>query len=226
MVNIKKLNKEFQDTLVFKDMNISLEKEKTHVILGPSGVGKSTLLNIIAGIDSEYTGVVNVHTDKLAYVFQEDRLLPWLSVDENIDFVLKSQEDYSYILEMLEIDNLRNKTVKKLSGGQKQRVSIARAFATNPGLLLMDESLKSLDLELKFKIIEKINLLLKKNNSTLIYVSHDIEETLLLADFVIVLDKKGEIKEQIKINLEKSERKINHVDLFEYESVILKALNL
>lgn len=226
MVNIKNLSKFYGESKVFKDFSLSLEKNKAYVILGPSGIGKSTLLNMIAGIDKDYMGEISVDTTSISYVFQEDRLLPWLSVEENINFVLEKEKDIDSILEILEIKNLKHKTVKNLSGGQKQRVAIARAFATEPHLVLMDESLKSLDLNLKYSIIDEIITLSREKNTTMIYVSHDMEEALLTADSVIIFDKDGSISDIMDIPLPKEGRRQNREKLLKYELALSKKLNL
>lgn len=224
MVNIKNLSKSYDNTDIFNNLSLKLDKNKSYVILGPSGVGKSTLLNIIAGIDNNYSGKVEANTNKKAYVFQEDRLLPWLSVEENINFVLKDKKNINDILEILELKEYKNKIVRELSGGQKQRVSIARAFATEPELVLMDESLKSLDLNLKYSIIEEITILSRK--TTLICVSHDIKEALLMADYIIIFNKNGQISDIIHIPIEKKGRRRNREKLLKYELILSKKLNL
>jgi NitT/TauT family transport system ATP-binding protein len=226
MVNIKNLSKSYGEINIFKNFNLSFEKNKTYVILGPSGIGKSTLLNMIAGIDKDYTGEISVNSKNISYVFQEDRLLPWLSVEENINFVLEEEKDIDSILEILEIKNLKHKTVKQLSGGQKQRVAIARAFAREPHLVLMDESLKSLDLNLKYSIIDEIVTLSIKKNTTMIYVSHDMEEALLTADSIIIFDKEGSISNIMDIPLPKEGRRHNREKLLKYELALSKKLIL
>ena len=226
MVNIKNLSKFYGEVEIFKNFNLKLEKNKAYVILGPSGIGKSTLLNIIAGIDMDYKGELSVDTSNISYVFQEDRLLPWLSVEENINFVLEKEKNIDSILEILEIKNLKHKTVKNLSGGQKQRVAIARAFATEPQLVLMDESLKSLDLNLKYSIIDEIITLSKEKNTTMVYVSHDMEEALLTADYIIIFDNEGRIAEILDIPLPKEGRRHNRERLLKYELALSKKLKL
>lgn len=226
MLRIQNLHKKYGEQLIFKDLNIHFKKGKNYIILGPSGIGKSTLLNLISQIDTSYKGNIILDTHKISYVFQEDRLLPWLSVEKNIEYVMKEKEDISHLLKLLEIDNIKNKLASELSGGQKQRVAIARAFSIEPELLLMDESLKSLDLQLKYKIIDELLILMKKNHTTLIFVSHDIEEALLLGDIVLIFNKEGQLMDNIEIDLPREGRRYEREKLLKYELKIQKKLDI
>lgn len=226
MLSINRLYKEYSNQIIFNNLNIKFQKGKNHIILGPSGIGKSTLLNLISKIDTAYRGEIINSANKISYVFQEDRLLPWLSVEKNIKYVMNSNKDISSLLEILEIEDLKMKLASELSGGQKQRASIARAFSTEPDLLLMDESLKSLDLQLKYKLIEELLILMKRNNTTLIFVSHDIEEALLLGDIVFIFNKEGQLTDSIEINLAKEGRRHQREKLLKYELEIQRKLNI
>ncbi len=226
MININNLSKSFGEKVVFNNLSFSLEKNKILVILGPSGCGKSTLLNIIGGIDKKYYGTVNISHNKISYVFQEDRLLPWLTVEENIKYVLGNKKYPQNLISFLGLEHLEKTLCKYLSGGQKQRVSIARAFAIKPSLILMDENLKSLDIQLKLALIKEINLFQNFKIENIIYVTHDVEEALLLADNILLLDKNGNIKNSIDINIEKEKRFLNRECLIQYEMSIYKSFGL
>lgn len=226
MLKIQNLHKKYEEQLIFKDLNIHFKKGKNYIILGPSGIGKSTLLNLISKIDTSYQGNIISDTNKIAYVFQEDRLLPWLSVEKNIEYVMKEKKDITPLLNLLDIHNIKNKLARELSGGQKQRVAIARAFSTEPELLLMDESLQSLDLQLKYKIIEELLILMKENHTTLIFVSHDIEEALLLGDIVLIFNKEGQLMDNIEIDLPREGRRYQREKLLKYELKIQKKLDI
>lgn len=226
MLKIENLYKKYENQVIFNNLNVHFKKGKNYIILGPSGIGKSTLLNLISKIDTNYKGNIISDTDKIAYVFQEDRLLPWLNVEKNIEYVMKEKKDISPLLNLLEIDNIKYKLARELSGGQKQRVAIARAFSTEPKLLLMDESLKSLDLQLKYKIIEELLILMKENHTTLVFVSHDIEEALLLGDIVLIFNKEGQLMDNIEIDLPREGRRYEREKLLKYELKIQKKLDI
>ncbi len=226
MIKIENLSKSFKDKTIFTNLSFSLEKNKVLVILGPSGCGKSTLLNIIGGIDSDYQGSISNLHDSISYVFQEDRLLPWLTVEENINYVLGKKEYPNELINFLSLKPLEKTLCKYLSGGQKQRVAIARAFAIKPSLILMDENLKSLDINLKLNLIKEINSFHKFNIKNIIYVTHDIEEALLLADSIIILDKKGQINNHFDIDIKKDIRYNNRHLLIKYEMFIYKSFGL
>ncbi len=226
MIKIENLSKSFKDKTIFTNLSFSLEKNKVLVILGPSGCGKSTLLNIIGGIDSDYKGSISNLHDSISYVFQEDRLLPWLTVEENINYVLGKKEYPNELINFLSLKPLEKTLCKYLSGGQKQRVAIARAFAIKPSLILMDENLKSLDINLKLNLIKEINSFHKFNIKNIIYVTHDIEEALLLADSIIILDKKGQINNHFDIDIKKDIRYNSRHLLIKYEMFIYKSFGL
>lgn len=226
MISIKSLSKSFENKIVFKNLSFSLEKEKILVILGPSGCGKSTLLNIIGGIDLDYQGEINNPHNSISYVFQEDRLLPWLTVEENIKYVLNGNKYPKDLIDFLSLGPLENTLIKYLSGGQKQRVAIARAFALKSSLVLMDENLKSLDLNLKLTLIKEINTFKSFGIDNIIYVTHDIEEALLLADKVIILNEHGSIINSFIIDVDKERRYSNRDLLINYEMIIYKSFGL
>lgn len=218
MIQIKDLSKSF-DRDIIKDFNLTFEKEKTSVILGPSGCGKTTLFNILSGLDKDYRGSIEID-DKVSYIFQEDRLIPWLDIEENLNLVMDKKEDRKKdkILQKFHLEHRKGILAKDLSGGEKQRLSIARAFAHNTNTILMDEALRSLDLSLKLKVIREINDALDEYKKTMVVISHDIREALLLADKIYVLDKNPmTIKEEIEVSIPKKERKLYNENLLEVE---------
>lgn len=190
-VQIKNLCKSYENHKVLYNLNMNFTKNKITVITGPSGCGKTTLLNIISGIEKEYSGQVILCDNSISYIFQEDRLLPHLTVYENIAFVLKStmnKEDMSKIinryLSLVKLSEYKHKLPDKLSGGMKRRVAIARAFAYKSKLLLMDEPFKGLDDRLKMEIIEEFLNIHKEDKRTVILVTHDMREAELLGDMI------------------------------------------
>lgn len=192
---IKDLYKYYGDNKVFYNLNLKFTKGKITMVLGPSGCGKTTLLNIIAGIDKNYSGQVRVNRKNISYVFQEDRLIPNLSVFENVAFVIKSGEKRKDIdsivnkyLEMVQLEEYGDKFPDELSGGMKRRVALARALAYNGDLILMDEPFKGLDFELKNKIMDKFLQIQIEKKRTVIIVTHDKEEAQKLGDMIYSLD--------------------------------------
>ena len=195
-IEIKKLYKHYGDQVVFSDLNLTLKENKISVIMGKSGDGKTTLLNCIAGL-TDYDGTVE-GVSGVSYVFQEDRLIPFMSVYENLDFTLdgsiKGSARRKKIMEMLSLTGLTDKAnalIGEISGGQSKRVSIARAFLSDKSVVLMDEPLNSLDLGLKIKITSLLVSLKEKYNKTVVYVTHNIDEALNIADEVFVIEKNG-----------------------------------
>lgn len=192
--------KKYGEKEILNNLNISFPKDKITVITGPSGVGKTTLLNIISGLDTEYEGNIfwheNVSNKKFSYIFQEDRLIPWLTVYENIEFVLKSQLNKEQIkkvidknLKLVKLYNNRNMLPETLSGGMKRRVAIARAFAYESNLLLMDEPFKGLDNDLKKEIIEEFLTIWNNNRRTVILITHDKGEAEALGHYIYKMEE-------------------------------------
>ncbi|MDS1002756.1 ATP-binding cassette domain-containing protein [Clostridium sporogenes] len=188
--------KSYGDKIIFKDLNLNFEKNKITAILAPSGYGKTTLLNIIAGLDKLDSGNFIMKSQSISYMFQEDRLLPWLTVYENIAFVLKSNT-FKYemeniidkYLELVKLKEYKDYTLDKLSGGMKRRVALARAFAYKSEVLIMDEPFKGIDLALKKEIISIFLKLWEKDKKTGIVVTHDINEAKLLAHNTYFLEE-------------------------------------
>ena len=223
MIEISNLEKYYEKLKVLDNISFNIDKKKNTVIIGPSGCGKTTLLNIISGVDESYKGDLKLNYNKIGYVFQEDRLLNWKNVRKNIEIVRNEQDEnlLKHILKILEIDDLINKKVTDLSGGQRQRVSIARAFYYDPEIILLDEPFKSLDIYLKKKIYEDILELKMETGKTLIMVTHDIREALLLADNIFILSSlPSKIIKKINIDIPYKERSLDDEKLFKYEKDI------
>jgi NitT/TauT family transport system ATP-binding protein len=187
-LELKNINKSFADLEIFNDFSISFVRGSINCILGPSGCGKTTLLNIIngsvlpdSGIFDDFEGLI------LSCVFQEPRLLPWKSVKDNIAFVLKErmsneemQQRLDEYLSLVQLEKFSDYYPSKLSGGMKQRVSLARAFSYDSDVILMDEPFKALDYKLKYNLIEQFFRLWERDKRTVIFVTHDVDEALLI----------------------------------------------
>jgi len=194
LVKVRKLYKRFDGSIVLGNLSLDIEKNRITVITGPSGCGKTTLLNIISGIEKPDSGEVKLKDGSISYIFQEDRLLPNLTVYKNIEFVLKStmtpQEAKPIVekyLKLVRLADARDKYPDQLSGGMKRRVAIARAFAYRSELLIMDEPFKGLDDELKREILEEFLSVYRQDRRTVILVTHDRAEAEFLGDVIIDL---------------------------------------
>ncbi|WP_238884167.1 ABC transporter ATP-binding protein [Clostridium sp. YIM B02551] len=206
--------KEFGNLRVLDDISMKFQEGKITCILGPSGCGKSTLLNIISGIDKDYQGNVSGFDEKeISFVFQEDRLIPWLKTKDNIEIVLKKKYKieerkeliYKYT-SMMGIDKYLNFYPKELSGGMKQRVSLARALSYGGEIIIMDEPFKTLDIKNKNKLIRDFKTIQSEEKKTVIFVTHDIDECLELGDEIYILtDKPTKIKRKVNSNISKKE---------------------
>ncbi|WP_234123655.1 ABC transporter ATP-binding protein [Clostridium hydrogenum] len=217
-IKLKNIEKNYNDLSVIKNFNISFSSDKVHCIFGPSGSGKSTLLNIITKLENINSGEIEgTENKKFSYVFQEDRLLPWLNVEENIEFVLESshgkneaKEKAKECIELVKLSKFAKNFPRELSGGMKQRVAIARAIAYDGDIFVMDEPFKALEMELKKVLMDYIVEYCYNNNKLLIYTTHDAFEAVYMSDNLYVFDGPPlKLKKQINIELPFKERRIN-----------------
>lgn len=205
-LGVKNLFKSFERVTLFKDFSLSFQENTITCILGPSGCGKTTLLNIIGGIIEPDKGYLAGFRERtISYIFQDPRLLPWKTVKQNIEFVLRKDipaDERSKIsdqlIRLMELDGFADYFPSRLSGGMRQRVSIARAFAYPSEIILMDEPLKGLDIKLKLNLIRNFSRMWQSDKRTVIFVTHDVDEALLLGNEIIVLSLPPAI---VKLNL-------------------------
>ena len=184
---IENLSVRFKDNIIYDNFSLSLDNNKITCILGPSGCGKTTLLNAIAK-NVNFNGNIS-DFEKIGYVFQNSRLIESITVKENLEFVL-NKEDYlkiDKVLQDLQILDCKDKYPRQLSGGQASRVALARAILYNPKIILMDEPFKDLDIVLSKTLIDMFRQIIKKDNLGAIYVTHNVDEALSIADRIIVL---------------------------------------
>tara|TARA_R110002167_G_scaffold214068_3_gene418775 strand:- start:63754 stop:64545 length:792 start_codon:yes stop_codon:yes gene_type:complete len=198
-LNVAIKNKRYlkSDSVVLAQLNFSVKRGEFVAIIGPSGCGKTTLLNMISGIETCAGQHISYHNSiekkhepyRLGYIFQQPRLMPWLTVRENIELVLQPTQ-YHQIEGLLTQVGLANKGEyfpRQLSGGMQRRVSIARAFAINPQLLLLDEPFNSLDAPTANRLRQLLMDLCKQRGTTVIFVTHDLQEAIYLADRIIFM---------------------------------------
>ena len=221
MIEIDGVSKEFvkgeRRVLALQDIGLRVAEREFVAILGPSGCGKSTLLNMVAGFDHPTCGTVRVAGEEIvapsprrAVVFQEPALFPWLSVMENVVFGPKTQRqpavDYrrraAQIIEQVGLRGFEASYPAELSGGMRQRVGIARVLIMQPEVLLMDEPFGSLDAQTRMLMQELLLQVWERHHRTVLFITHDIEEALLLADRVCVMTARpGRIKKSIDVGI-------------------------
>ncbi|HEO0876324.1 TPA: ABC transporter ATP-binding protein [Streptococcus agalactiae] len=212
IIAFKNVSKVFEDsnTVVLKDINFELEEGKFYTLLGASGSGKSTILNIIAGLLEASTGDIyldgkrinDVPTNKrdVHTVFQNYALFPHMTVFENVAFPLKLkkmdkkeiQKRVQETLKMVRLEGFEKRAIQKLSGGQRQRVAIARAIINQPKVVLLDEPLSALDLKLRTEMQYELRELQQRLGITFVFITHDQEEALAMSDWIFVMNE-GEI---------------------------------
>lgn len=202
MLELKNVSKKFDGVDVLKNINLSISKGEIISLLGQSGSGKSTILNIIAGFEESDTGsgiydsqvifddatLVNPEERNIGFVFQNYALFPHLDISKNISFGIKNSareqknEIVKNLLELMNMQEMSKKYPHQISGGQQQRVAIARVLARQSELILFDEPFSSIDSTLKVKLLLEIKELIKSHNKTAIFVTHCPREAILLSD--------------------------------------------
>ncbi|WP_392560576.1 ABC transporter ATP-binding protein [Orbus mooreae] len=196
MIRLNNIRKSYHNKLVLNNINLNLNRGEIVCLLGRSGCGKSTLLRIIAGLILSDSGSINVQQKQCAMVFQEPRLLPWLSVAENLKlalpFWLSRQKKMDKIVQKLtevQLPDCANLMPRELSGGMAQRVGIARALLKQPDILLLDEPFAALDALTRSDLQQALKHLIKQQNKTCLFVTHDIDEALLIGERIIVMQE-------------------------------------
>ena len=206
MIELTNVSLNYGETVVFDDFSIEFEENKINCVLGPSGCGKTTLLNLIA---KKY--------GKVSYVFQEDRLIPQKTVRKNLEFVLqeiyKDKEELhgtvNNFLALAGLSETADMYPHHLSGGMKQRLSIIRAFSYPSEILLLDEPFKALDVTSRASLIKSFLDIHNTDSRTVVFVTHDIDEALLIGDEIFVFSNKPmTLSKKFTLESEKSDRKL------------------
>ena len=222
-IQLNSIVKEFQDpvrgtkTLAIDDVTLQVEKKEFVCLIGPSGCGKSTLLNMVAGFEKPTQGSVKVDSLPITgpgadrgMVFQQPNLMPWLPVWDNIAFALKlkglskseRQKAAQPFIDAVKLKGFERHFPSELSGGMAQRVGIARALLQNPAVILMDEPFAALDAQTKLEMQEELVTIWEKYSSTIIFVTHSVDEALILGtQIAIMTHRPGKIRELIRVDM-------------------------
>lgn len=211
LVNVSKFyTVEKESMKVLNGIDLNIPANKITVILGRSGCGKTTLLRLVSGLEEFDQGeILGANSKRKAYVFQEDRLMPWLDVKKNITFGIHNKDiDNSKIDKIIETVGLKkfySAYPRQLSGGMKQRVSIARAFAYDPDFIMMDEPFSALDFFTREQMQKELLKIHQTSKCSILFVTHSIDEALILGYKIVILER-GVIKSQYEIEEKNSTR--------------------
>ena len=220
-IRVRGLTVAYGERQVFDGFDIDFTSGEIGVVMGGSGVGKSTLLNAIAGL-VPFSGEIEKPDGGISYIFQKDRLIPSISVYKNLDLTLRAifrdkaerRERIADMLQKLHIGDKAEKLPTELSGGESLRVAMARAFLFPSEVLLMDEPFRALDIGLKFRLLDELGRLLTASPRTVVYVTHDADECVLAADRWFVLDgAPARIAAEGDITLPRGERALDSSDI-------------
>jgi NitT/TauT family transport system ATP-binding protein len=207
-------------TMALDDVNLRIERGHFCCIVGPSGCGKTTLLRIVAGLEAHSTGGLELFHHERAkplnsMVFQEQSIFPWMTVEQNVAFGVRmrgvsraqARETVDYYIDKVGLSGFRAAYPHQLSGGMKQRVSIARAFANDPEILLMDEPFAALDEQNKALLQEELLRIWEESRKTVLFITHSIDEAIVLGDRALVMTARpGRIKRDIPIDIPRPRR--------------------
>ena len=246
-IEINNINKSFdskkkESLSVLEDINLTVEDGEFVCLLGPSGCGKTTLLRLIAGLDQPTSGEIIANGDVVkepsgdrAVIFQQYSLFPWLTVLENVCFGLEmtnpgnkeenlaAAERYLTSVGLLEF---KDSYPHELSGGMKQRVAIIRSLLNHSPILLMDEPFSALDMQNRHKLQEQLIGVWKRFDNTIVFVTHDVDEAVYLADKIVLLDKNpGKVREIVEVDLERP-RKRDSKEFLEIQESIVEGLDM
>ncbi|MBR1796522.1 MAG: ABC transporter ATP-binding protein [Clostridiales bacterium] len=213
VLSIKNVSKRFDELQVLDDISLDVREGGLVSVIGGSGCGKSTLLRLIGGLDSPSEGTITINgkevkapSRKVGFVFQDHRLLPWLTVSDNIKFALdKTVDNQDEIvdknLKLVGLEGFKNSYPSQLSGGMAQRVAIARALANEPDILLLDEPFGALDAMTRITMQDELLKIWEEKKVTMILITHDIDESIYLGEQVVILsDRPGKIKKIVPIS--------------------------
>jgi ABC-type nitrate/sulfonate/bicarbonate transport system ATPase subunit len=196
MIKFESVSKSFNDLKILKDISFEIKSHEVVALQGASGSGKTVLLKLIAGILKPDSGTIKASVSRIGFIFQDHRLLPWRTALDNIALVLRangmgkdeSMEKAMSWMDKLGLSKFYDYFPAQLSGGMVQRVSIARAFAIEPEIMLMDEPFSSLDADLAASLLKELGQVLREYRTTAIYVTHDRLEAIGIANRIFLLE--------------------------------------
>ena len=218
--------------LALDGISLTVERGEFLCMVGASGCGKTTLLNLIAGLDRPGAGSITLDAGRPALMFQEAALFPWLTAAENIELPLRfhgvpkgeRQEDVATLLELVHLDGFGDKRPHELSGGMRQRVALARALAQRAEVVLMDEPFGSLDAMTRDLLHDELERLWRERGLTIVFVTHDVREAVRLGDRIVLLTSRpGRVAEEFAVDLERP-REIGTREVGEVAGMVLERL--
>lgn len=217
LITVENLTKSFGDLLVLNDISFEVFDGEFLCIVGPTGCGKTTFLNTLVNLYPATKGEillkgkpVDLRKNSIAYIFQDNSTMPWLTVEENVRFGLdikgvnknEATERVNRYLKMVGLEEYKKYYPNQLSASMIQRVSIARAFVTEPEILLMDEPYGQLDIELRMTLEDELLKIQKETGTTVIFITHNIEEAVYLGDRIMILtNKPTSVREVVDVNI-------------------------
>lgn len=221
-----------EEIKAINNINLHIENESFTTIVGKSGCGKTTLLRIICGLETQTSGNIKfLNSDdskKVGIVFQEPRLMPWLTVQQNMGFSIMKSKDKSQIvdkyLNMLGLEKFKNAYPSQISGGMAQRVSLGRTLCYDPDIILMDEPFGALDAFNRRKLQNEFINIFKKYRKTIVFVTHDVEEAIYLGQTVVIMDH-GSIIKQVPVPIDYY-RETTGIDFLNLREQILNSILL
>lgn len=233
MLEFQNVSKSFGDTTVLKDINLKVEKGEFLVLLGFSGTGKTTLINLMAGLDTSTSGTVTFKGAPITepgpergVIFQSYSLMPWLTVEGNVGLAVDTifpgrsraerAEKVAHYVKMVGLSHAMQRRPAELSGGMRQRVNVARALAMNPEVLLLDEPLSALDALTRANLADEIEAIWEAEKKTCVLITNDVDEAIVLADRIIALNPDGTLGEEFTVAIPRPRERteMNHHEGF------------
>lgn len=237
-LELKNVSRTFAGKSALRNITLSVKPGEIIGILGTSGCGKSTLLRAISGLDNEYGGEIKINGNKskevhdtTGFIFQEPRLFPWMNVLDNATFGLKKKKEEmdrigKRYLDSVGLGGCEELYPRELSGGMAQRVAIARALVTSPDILLLDEPFSALDAFTKMQLQDLLIDIWQEHQTTMILVTHDIDEATYLCDRIVILrGQPGEITKEVTVQEERPRARGSKL-LADLKAEVLESLDL